>query len=353
MSAKKSASSAKKNEPEEAYEPGDIVLGKASEAFRPGQLGLVVDPDNVPRLVAKERPSSRKATAYVIRFFPVGDYAWMSSSDLQRLSTEDCEEYIKAANDGKGGETKGKKELLEGYKAVVSTPIQWEKELDSAPPPKKKGGKKKKDSDGDEDGEDGPDADGDDDDGTSGKKRKRAAAKPGKSSPKKKGGKSKKSKETIESEEEGADEEAEPKERPSKKSKGDKAEAANPKLENDPEALKVRDWRHRLQKTFLNSSKLMPKEEEMPGIDELFTTVEQYQDMNIDYLTVCKVPRDAEFHFRDRAKALVDHWHQILNANKDKGSESHKKTAAGMNGAAGGADADGEGDLTMLDETQA
>jgi hypothetical protein len=33
------------------------------------------------------------------------------------------------------------------------------------------------------------------------------------------------------------------------------------KLESDPEALKVREWRHKLQKTFLSSNKSLPKEE--------------------------------------------------------------------------------------------
>lgn len=95
----------------------------------------------------------------------------------------------------------------------------------------------------------------------------------------------------------------------------------------------------------------------MPGLDQLFTTVENYDQMNIHYLSVSasvisvslfqflillfhqhskigkvmrhiailepeKVPRDAEFHFRERAKALVDKWHQILNANKPNGSEN-------------------------------
>lgn len=34
-----------------------------------------------------------------------------------------------------------------------------------------------------------------------------------------------------------------------------------------------------------------------------------------------KVPRDAEFRFRDRAKALVEKWHLVLNANKPTDSE--------------------------------
>jgi hypothetical protein len=33
------------------------------------------------------------------------------------------------------------------------------------------------------------------------------------------------------------------------------------KLEPDPEALKVREWRHRLQKMFLSSNKALPKED--------------------------------------------------------------------------------------------
>jgi hypothetical protein len=32
-----------------------------------------------------------------------------------------------------------------------------------------------------------------------------------------------------------------------------------------------------------------------------------------------KIPRDDEFHFRSRAKALVDKWHVIVNASKDAG----------------------------------
>jgi hypothetical protein len=32
-----------------------------------------------------------------------------------------------------------------------------------------------------------------------------------------------------------------------------------------------------------------------------------------------KIPRDDEFHFRIRAKALVDKWHVIVNTSKDAG----------------------------------
>lgn len=34
-----------------------------------------------------------------------------------------------------------------------------------------------------------------------------------------------------------------------------------------------------------------------------------------------KVPRDAEFKFKDRARDLVEKWHLVLNANKPTDSE--------------------------------
>ncbi|KAJ6607136.1 hypothetical protein B0H10DRAFT_2073218 [Mycena sp. CBHHK59/15] len=89
--------------------------------------------------------------------------------------------------------------------------------------------------------------------------------------------------------------------------------------ESDPQAVQVRKWRHKLQKTLLTMNHL-PKEEYMFLVDILFTTVEAYKEMNVDYLTFSKigkvmyrihllaphqVPRDDEFKFRERAKALV------------------------------------------------
>ncbi|KAJ7712927.1 hypothetical protein B0H14DRAFT_3902119 [Mycena olivaceomarginata] len=167
-----------------------------------------------------------------------------------------------------------------------------------------------------------------------------------------------------------------------KKSKAAEGEgeedAEGAKLESDPEALKVREWRHKLQKTFLSSNKALPKEEEMPAVDTLFTTVESYEGMNIGYLTFSKigkvmrhihllepgkVPRDEEFKFRDRAKALVDRWHGILNSNSTGApKENGHAKAAGEEGAdeaaestamdvSGAGEGEGEGDLTAMDMT--
>ena len=41
-----------------------------------------------------------------------------------------------------------------------------------------------------------------------------------------------------------------------------------------------------------------------------------------------KLPRDAEFKFKERAKTLVEKWHDILNASKSNGEGTVRKPAA-------------------------
>jgi hypothetical protein len=43
---------------------------------------------------------------------------------------------------------------------------------------------------------------------------------------------------------------------------------------------------------------------------------------HIAALSAEKVPKDDDFKFRERAKVLVDKWHQILNANKPNGADA-------------------------------
>ncbi|KAJ7085161.1 hypothetical protein B0H15DRAFT_931873 [Mycena belliarum] len=375
MSAKKSSTSAKKSE-SESFDLRDIVLGKI-RGFPPWP-GMVVDPDAVPKAVSKARPAGKKSAVYAVRFFPTGDYAWLPPKELTRLTSG----AIKAFVDDTGAARKSG-ELMEAYRKAQD-PTAWEEEhaaaSEATKKPRKSKAKAKKSEDVDEEDEieEAPaedpedEAEEEEEEKKAGKKRKRASspAPPKAKAPKapakngKKGGKAKKSKAAVESEDEGGDAEAasgeageEEEPRAGKKAKV-VTDAA--KLESDPEALKVREWRHKLQKTFL-SNKSLPKEDDMPDIDTLFTAVEGYQDMNIDYLTFSKigkvmrhihlleankVPRDEEFKFRERAKALVDKWHQILNANK--GGEGAAAAAAADGAAADGA---AEGDLTVMDVT--
>ncbi|KAJ7269065.1 hypothetical protein C8J57DRAFT_1509278 [Mycena rebaudengoi] len=313
-----------------------------------------------------------------------GGCAWLHPKEIKKLSEEDIQGYMNDAAKKQG-------DLMEGYKSALD-PSAWEEEHAANPPAakkrKSKSKSKKRDGDDEEDELDADDAAEEEaaeeeEPEDTGKKRKRAApekekktkapaaAKNGAAA--KKGGKARKSKATVESEddaaadgdagEDGGEEGDEP---ATKKAKVTEGEA---NLESDPEALKVREWRHKLQKTFLSSNKSLPKDDEMPAVDTLFTTVEGYQNMNIDYLTFSKigkvmrhihllephkVPRDDEFKFRDRAKALVDKWHAILNANKAPEAAVTEGTAKmDLNGTDAVAEEGdvAEGDLTVMDAT--
>ena len=71
----------------------------------------------------------------------------------------------------------------------------------------------------------------------------------------------------------------------------------------------------------------------MPACDELFTLLENYNEMTIVHLSQSKIgkvmrhiqnkeniPRDEEFKFRDRARALVEKWQQQIPASKTNGT---------------------------------
>ncbi|KAI0694270.1 hypothetical protein BC835DRAFT_1350247 [Cytidiella melzeri] len=333
---------------EQTYEIRDVVLAKV-RGF-PAWPGMVVDPDSVPSGVAKERPNakSKKGQWYCIRFFPAGDYAWMVPKDMSKLQQHEIQAYIDEPFKRSG-------ELLAGYKIALD-PKKWEEEREAA---QAAAAEAEADAEVDQLEDTEGEGEAEAEDKQKQKKRKRDSdvapaksktkAKTKKESlePKKKTApiKSKKngvkSKALVESEDEAGadDEDAGPSKKasppPTKKQKKSEKEEeeADSALANDPEATKVRDWRHRLQKAFLG--KVLPKDEDMPALDQLFTTVEEYENMSIQYLTfskigkvmrhinalpVAKVPRDSEFAFRDRAKSLVDKWHEILSASKTEGT---------------------------------
>lgn len=350
-----------------SYGTRDIVLGKVRGY--PPWPGMVVDPDSVPSVVYKERPSSKKAAFYCVQFFPTGDYAWLVSKDISKLQTHEIESYINEPYKKSG-------ELLSGYRVALD-PRKWELDREAAiaeaeaaaasaevdelmpsehedidvDPGEKKGKSRKRKRESDAAS-------------ASIKGRKSSAKK--EREPKKRPGKRKngnKSKDMVESEDEGgaeaegeaeaeaegeADEDVGPSKKasppPVKKVKRDKEEEADDVLGNDPEAGRVRDWRHKLQKAFL--SKTVPADKDIPNLDHLFSIVESYEHMSVPYLqfskigkvmrhiavlTDDKVPGDDKYRFRDRAKALVDKWHGVLNAGKPGTGE---KEANGDTGSA-------------------
>ncbi|KAG6829570.1 hypothetical protein H0H92_004119 [Tricholoma furcatifolium] len=370
-----------------SYSERDIVLGKV-RGFPPWP-GMVVDPDSVPPAVQAERPV-KKTNFYCVRFFPTGDYAWLIAKDMSKLQQVEIQAYINEPFKRSG-------DLLQGYKIALD-PTAWEAEraadiaaLAAEP------------SDDAEEGEDVDELASDDGaakKGAKSKKRKRESSvsaktrkqpkekekkEQAKSKAKKAPAKGRKSKSNamVESEDErnGGDEDAEEDAEGEEISSGRKAASPPPakkakkeedaedgewalmsisfrvvdsspaaKLANDPDALKVRDWRHKLQKAFL-SSKSTPDEAEMPNLDTLFSTVEAYDKMTVAYLQfskigkvmrhitlldASKVPRDDEFRFKERAQALVERWQGVLGpANKkDKDVKEEDKKDVKVNGKA-------------------
>ncbi|TFK61848.1 hypothetical protein BDN72DRAFT_903729 [Pluteus cervinus] len=105
-----------------------------------------------------------------------------------------------------------------------------------------------------------------------------------------------------------------------------------------PDAQKVREWRHKVQKTFLGRHRMseqvgldvltlvihnLRSPRDLPCMDELFTVMEEYNGMTSDYLKYSKinkvlsrvavlepekVPGNDTYRLQERAGALVEKW---------------------------------------------
>ncbi|KAF7300022.1 PWWP domain-containing protein [Mycena kentingensis (nom. inval.)] len=102
--------------------------------------------------------------------------------------------------------------------------------------------------------------------------------------------------------------------------------------EDSAPGKQVRDWRHRLQKEFLHPNSIIP--ENMPAMDELLRTVEEYGDKmtaadliaskigkvlrHISLLAPAKIPREEEYRFIARAAALMEVYTSIMLIKRDE-----------------------------------
>ncbi|KAF5365873.1 hypothetical protein D9757_011055 [Collybiopsis confluens] len=337
----------------QSYEIGDTVLGKIRGY--PPWPGRIVDPESLPEHVTKERPVNRKTLSYCIQFFPAADYSWIPAKDISKLKPHEIDAYL-------GDPAKRSGDLLEGYR-IAKDPLQWLQDIadTSATVEDAEAEADEEDELQPEEGEGRPTSKKKKAPATTTtKKRKRDSdvgtkpSKPSTSTSKGKGGgKIRKSKAAVESEdEERAENSAATKENSAPAAKKAKMAVSNKEdnadddeLVKDPEATKVREWRHRLQKIFLSHKSVTPKKEEMPDMDALFTQIESYDKINIAYLSFSKigkvmrhitvlsddkVPLDSQYHFRDRAKVLVEKWQQIINASRGEGPTTTNGGKAGL-----------------------
>nr|GAT55581.1 predicted protein [Mycena chlorophos] len=334
----------------QVFRPRDLVLAKV-KGFPPWPA-MVMDPKHAPPNIRDAQPVGwRRHTPYAVRFFPRGDYTWIANNYIVPLTSEGIAEYQAASADPtrkrRSGTGLGRVDLGYAYEAA-SRPEAWEKELEQTLKDARKEAEKKKKA-----SKVGVDVD----ELKVGQKRKRAKPK----AKFKSKAAAKATKPKLEEEEEmmfpdvavleEEEEEAGPSKKKPRKEAGKKGTSkavgrkAKELLEADPVALEIKEWRNKLQKTFLKQSGLPPKDTEMPDMDDLFTEIEEYDEMSVEYLAFSKinkvmrhvhlleperVPRDAEFRFRDRAKVLVDRWTEMLNEDKGEGEG-------------------GEADLTMME----
>ncbi|KAK7034927.1 hypothetical protein R3P38DRAFT_2771985 [Favolaschia claudopus] len=311
--------SAKKTELE-LFGVRDVVLAKVRGY--PAWPAMVVDPDNVPNDVANKRPSGRKsnvlgstatasasclqATINVI-FPPLLSSSWLPPKELERLTPTMIHNFVNNAK-------------KDGYKIALD-PTTWEPEHAVSPAAQDncEGQNKAKMEDEliDEEG--------------------------GRELPQLKNGKT------------GEEKESQKESKPTMEA--DNINVVTAELESNPEALKVRNWRHQLQKTFLSKNNILLKADEMAKIDVLFKTIEDYEGITMAYLTFSKIgkvmrhilllessriPRDDEFHFHDRARGLVEKWQGVTSLSRAADGmdvPQHKaRHNYNLNGGASGAD---------------
>jgi len=351
---------------EHNYKVDDVVLAKIRGY--PPWPAMIVDGDNVPPAVARERLTSKKTKFYCVRFFPAGDYSWLVPKDLSLLQKHEIEAYINEPHKKSG-------DLLAGYKIALN-PAEWEKQM-TAQQEAMQEAEMEEDIDQLDDGEGEEEEEGRK---KKSKKRKRESeVKPRKRKESEKKGSAKpdskekkapgrkrsgkkngiRSKEAIESEDENveADDEeaAESSKRAAPPAKKQKKEMVRDDgefghLANDPDAVRVKEWRHKLQRAFLG--KTPAQVENMPELDQLFTTIEEH-DLTIEQLQYSKlgkvmrhiasrepnpIPKEEQYHIRKRADALLEKWQGLIAQSGEPvgpGSVNGTKTEAGKAGKGG------------------
>jgi hypothetical protein len=86
-------------------------------------------------------------------------------------------------------------------------------------------------------------------------------------------------------------------------------------------------YRHKLQKGLLTREQ-QPKEEEMKSMSDFITKLEAYAELEVSIIRATKInkvlkgilkikeeiPREEEFHFKERSQNLLSKWNKILDS---------------------------------------
>nr|XP_018260871.1 uncharacterized protein I303_06588 [Kwoniella dejecticola CBS 10117]OBR83029.1 hypothetical protein I303_06588 [Kwoniella dejecticola CBS 10117] len=312
--AKKAAPSFSGDEKRQ-FKAGEIVLARLRGY--PPWPARIADPDTLPRNVLKQRPG-KNPLIFCCQFFPAGDFSWLQSKEIKPLSSSEISSYLAEPHrKATGG-------LREAYQ-TAQDPTEWDGQQADI-----QQAKEEAENEADEDELEEED---EEEEASGAKKRKRAEPEK-----KKAGGKKAKTAKSKPA--------AKPK---AAASKGSKAPVSKPEnqeaadddpLASNPECVKVKDWRHKLQRAFL--SKSLPSAEEMPSYDDLFKTIESYEDMTIDALqyskigkvmkkimTLNEIPRNDDFKITDRASKLMHQWTDFIAASEKPNGNGDAAAANG------------------------
>ncbi|KXJ95777.1 hypothetical protein Micbo1qcDRAFT_28703 [Microdochium bolleyi] len=374
--------------------PGDHFFAKL-KGFPPWPVVICTE-DMLPGNMRNSRPvtAAREDGTYrddfadggkraADRTFPVmylhtNEFSWTPNTDLSELDPDTVAEMTtsKMRKDlQKAHELAAENHNLEYYRDLL---IKFEEEREqarlervhkaearaaAAAEKKAKAGKpvktpKKSKSGVDEDGDLEMEDIGDDDSTTKSKTKKRKAEETNETPQRSDSVKKPKIKLTSSSTPKTANGVGSPKESTSKtlKVKAKPKKAETPKEpELSPEEKKERKQkeilflRHRLQKGLLNRT-APPQEDEMKSMSEFLGKLETFPDLEADIIKTTKInkvlkamlkldsiPKDDEFKFTPRSKALLDKWTKILNAAE----ASTPAPASATNGVNGEAKANG------------
>lgn len=305
------------------YSFGDIVLAKVKG--HPAWPARIVDPYASPMNLRDERKITQK-NSYLVKFFKTADFAWMNAKEMSMLEPPEIRAFINNPNK-KGAD-------LKAAYSIALAPEKWEAEMEEmqmAMYEQQQGLEIDELEPADvENAEKAVSA-------KSKQKRKRPSEPktPASSTKKRKSVDARPVTAPAAAAAKASPSPESPAAAPAVKKRGKKKE--EPVVPVDGEAV-VREWRHRLQRLFLGKAALTEKM--MPEIDGVFTDIEQFE-MKTEWLTSSKlakvlkrvgvledskVPMDAQYNIRARARALQEKWRQQFGL----GEESHRpKTSDG------------------------
>ncbi|KIR53480.1 hypothetical protein I315_04073 [Cryptococcus gattii Ru294] len=309
------------------FEIGDIVLARLRGY--PPWPARIANPETLPRNVLKTRPG-KNPNLYCCQFFPAGDFSWLQNKDIKALSSSDISSFLSQPHRKASGG------LREAYQ-TAQDPTEWDAQQEEIHKQQ-------------EEAEANVDELEDEDEGevvVKGGKRKREEPKKKKTA----AAAAKKEEEPKSKKAKAAASKAGDKK---KTAAASKAEGDEDPLASNPECVKVKDWRHKLQKAFLGDS--MPAESEMPHWNEVFESVESYDSMTIEALQYSKIgkvmkkimglttiPLNDKYELTKRAGKLMHQWQEFIDtANQGSMANGQKKTARPTAAAAAAAASAGE-----------